>query len=146
MITKTLAGFSLSFLIFSVVMADDFAVVYPFEGDFDDATFNVENAILDAGLVIDYISHTGDMLNRTGPDLGSDAIIFDAADVFLFCSAVVSRMVMEANPMNIAHCPYSIFVADQDGKVVIGYRNYPDGVMKSVQAMLEGIVQKAVGD
>jgi len=29
---------------------------------------------------------------------------------------------------------------------VIGYRNYPDGVMKSVQAMLEGIVQKAVGD
>ena len=48
--------------------------------------------------------------------------------------------------MNIAHCPYSIFVADQDGKVVIGYRNYPDGVMKSVQAMLEGIVQKAVGD
>ena len=37
MITKTLAGFSLSFLIFSVVMADDFAVVYPFEGDFDDA-------------------------------------------------------------------------------------------------------------
>ena len=126
MITKTLAGFSLSFLIFSVVMADDFAVVYPFEGDFDDATFNVENAILDAALVIDHISHTGDMLNRTGPGLGSDAIIFDAADVFLFCSAVVSRMVMEANPMNIAHCPYSIFVADQDGKVVIGYRNYPD--------------------
>ena len=146
MITKTLAGFSLSFLICSGVMADDFAVVYPFEGDFDDATFNVENAILDAGLVIDYISHTGDMLSRTGPGLGSDVIIFDAADVFLFCSAVVSRMVMEANPMNIAHCPYSIFVADQEGKVVIGYRKYPDGVMKYVQAMLEGIVQKAVGD
>ncbi len=143
MITKTLAGFSLSFLIFSVVMADDFAVVYPFEGDFDDATFNVENAILDAGLVIDYISHTGDMLNRTGPDLLPTSYLMlqmpQGQDR-------VPSVYMEANPMNIAHCPYSIFVADQEGKVVIGYRNYPDGVMKSVQAMLEGIVQKAVGD
>ncbi len=146
MIRKTFSGFGLSFYLCASAMADDFSVVRAFDGAFDDATFSVESAILDAGLVIDYISHTGDMLNRTGPDFGSDAIIFDAADVFLFCSAVVSRMVMEANPMNIAHCPYSIFVADQDGKVVIGYRNYPDGVMKSVQAMLEGIVQKAVGD
>jgi uncharacterized protein (DUF302 family) len=97
-------------------------------------------------LVIDYVSHTGEMLARTGADLGSDVTIFDAADVFLFCSAVVSRRMMEADPMNIVHCPYSIFVADQEGDVVIGYRNYPDGIMKEVQALLEGIVQEALGD
>ena len=127
MIRKTFSGFGLSFL-YSMAMADDIAVVRAFDGAFDDATFSVESAILDAGLVIDYVSHTGEMLARTGADLGSDVTIFDAADVFLFCSAVVSRRMMEADPMNIVHCPYSIFVADQEGGVVIGYRNYPDGI------------------
>ncbi len=146
MIRKTLSGLSLSFCLSSMVMANDIAEVHSFDGAFDDATFSVESAILDAGLVIDYVSHTGEMLARTGVDLGSDVTIFDAADVFLFCSAVVSRRMMEADPMNIAHCPYSIFVVDREGDVVIGYRNYPDGIMKEVQALLEGIVQEALGD
>lgn len=116
----------------------------PFNGSFEDATFAVENAIVGEGLVIDFTSHVGEMLNRTGADVGSDVKIFDAADIFLFCSAQVSREVMEANPMNIAHCPYSIFVADQGGEVVIGHRNYPQGEMQKVQALLDGIVQSAL--
>ena len=115
MIRKTFAGFSLSFCLYSMVMADDMAVLHAYDGAFDDATFSVESAILNAGLVIDYVSHTGEMLARTGAELGSEITIFDAADVFLFCSAVVSRRVMEVDPMNIVHCPYSIFVADQQG-------------------------------
>ena len=146
MIRKTLFGLSLSFCLCSIVMADDIAVVHSFDGAFDDATFSVESAILDSGLVIDYVSHTGEMLARTGVDLGSDVTIFNAADVFLFCSAVLSRRMMEADPINIAHCPYSIFVVDREGDVVIGYRNYPEGIMKEVQALLEGIVQEALGD
>lgn len=146
MIRKTLAGFGLSCCLYSMAMADDMAVLHAYDGAFDDATFSVESAILNAGLVIDYVSHTGEMLARTGADLGSEVTIFDAADVFLFCSAVVSRRVMEVDPMNIVHCPYSIFVADQHGGVVIGYHNYPDGIMKEVQALLEGIVQEALGD
>ncbi len=146
MIRKTFSGIGLSFYLCASAMADDISVVRAFDGAFDDATFSVESAILDAGLVIDYVSHTGEMLARTGVDLGSDVTIFNAADVFLFCSAVLSRKMMEADPMNIAHCPYSIFVADQEGDVVIGYRNYPEGIMKEVQALLEGIVQEALGD
>ena len=146
MIRKTFAGFSLSFCLYSMVMANDMAVLHAYDGAFDDATFSVESAILNAGLVIDYVSHTGEMLARTGAELGSEVTIFDAADVFLFCSAVVSRRVMEVDPMNIVHCPYSIFVSDQQGGVVIGYHNYPDGIMKEVQALLEGIVQEALGD
>ena len=76
-------------------------VIYPYDGSFDDATFSVEDAIVSKGLVIDYVSHTGDMLNRTGADLGATKEIFKAADIFLFCSAVVSRKVMEADPLNI---------------------------------------------
>ncbi|MDD9720417.1 DUF302 domain-containing protein [Sulfitobacter sp. PR48] len=122
------------------------AVTYPFDGSFDDATFNVESAIVGQGLVIDHVSHTGEMLSRTASDVGSDTRIFDAADVFLFCSAVLSRKVMEADPMNIAHCPYGIFVADREGEVVVGYRTYPEGPMQEVQALLDEIVQEAVAN
>lgn len=117
-----------------------------FDGAFDDATFAVESAIVGQGLVIDYVSHTGEMLNRTGEDVGSDKMIFKAADIFLFCSAVVSREVMEADPMNIAHCPYSIFVIEDDEGVRVGYRDYPEGPMDKVEALLEGIVAEAVGE
>ncbi|MCI2398123.1 DUF302 domain-containing protein [Aliiroseovarius subalbicans] len=120
------------------------AVTYPFDGSFEDATFAVESAIVGAGLVIDYVSHTGEMLARTGADVGSDVELFAAADIFLFCSAVTSRKVMEANPMNIAHCPYGIFVADQGGEVVVGYRKYPEGEMQEVQALLDGLVKEVV--
>src|SRR6056297_4285561 len=99
------------------VSAQDGVTTYDFEGSFDDATFSVESAIVGQGLVIDYVSHVGDMLNRTGEDVGSDVTIYDAADIFIFCSAVVSRSVMEADPMNVAHCPYGIFVTDKDGEV-----------------------------
>ena len=119
-------------------------VTTPFNGSFEDATFAVENAIVGEGLVIDFTSHVGEMLNRTGADVGSDVKIFDAADIFLFCSAQVSREVMEVNPMNIAHCPYSIFVADQGGEVVIGHRTYPEGEMQKVEALLDGIVKSAL--
>ncbi len=119
---------------------------YDFDGSFEDATFAVESAIVGQGLVIDYVSRVGDMLARTGADVGSDVKLFDAADIFLFCSAVVSRKVMEADPGNIGHCPYGIFVTDNDGQVQVGYRNMPDGPMQEVQSLLDGIAREAVGE
>ncbi|MCB2114854.1 MAG: DUF302 domain-containing protein [Rhodobacteraceae bacterium] len=121
------------------------ATTYPFDGSFDDATFAVESAIVGHGLVIDYRSHIGEMLNRTGADVGSDVKIFDAADAFLFCSAVLSRKMMEADALNIAHCPYSVFVIDREGKVEIGYRMMPEGPMQEVQALLDEIAREAAG-
>jgi uncharacterized protein (DUF302 family) len=100
---------------------------------------------VDRGLVIDLVSHVGEMLNRTGGDVGSEEMIFDNADIFLFCSAAISRRVMEADPLNIVHCPYSIFVAEMDGKVMIGHRAYPDGPMQEVEAMLDSIILDAQG-
>ncbi|MBV1867718.1 MAG: DUF302 domain-containing protein [Marinosulfonomonas sp.] len=132
------------FTAFTGAMAQDATTTYPFDGDFDDATFSVESAILDRGLVIDYVSHVGEMLARTGGDVGSDVHIYDAADVFLFCSAVLSRKMMEADPLNIAHCPYGVFVTDRDGVVEIGYRHLPDGAMQDVQALLDSLVREAI--
>jgi len=123
----------------------DMATTFPFDGSFEDATFAVENAIIGRGLVIDYRSHVGEMLNRTGADVGSDVKIFDNADVFLFCSAVLSRKMMEADPMNIVHCPYGVFVTDRAGQVSVGYRNLPDGPMQEVQTLLDEIAREAAG-
>ncbi len=122
--------------------------VYPADGSFEDATFAVESAITDRGLVIDYVSHVGAMLSRTAADVGSEQPIFEQADIFLFCSAVVSRQVMEQNPDNIAHCPYGIFVRQfpgSDGRVEIGFRDMPDGEMAVVQTLLDEIAQEAAG-
>ena len=119
-------------------------MTYAFDGSFEDAAFAVENAIIGRGLVIDYVSHTGEMLNRTAADVGSEVALFTEADIFLFCSALLSREVMEADPMNIAHCPYGVFVAEREGAVMIGYREYPEGEMKKVEALLADIVQDAL--
>ncbi len=126
-------------------LAED-AIVTDYDGSFADATFAVEAAIVNQGLVIDNTSHVGDMLNRTGQDVGSDVTLFENADIYNFCSAVVSREVMEADPMNIQYCPYGIFVTEREGKVQIGYRDYPDGAMQAVEDMLAGIVAEAAGN
>ena len=136
---KTLAALV---LLASPALAEE-PVLLPYDGSFDDASFAVESAIVDRGLVIDFVSHVGDMLNRTGADVGSGAKIFDAANIFLFCSAVVSREVMEADPANIQHCPYGIFVMEKDGEVMIGHKSYPDGPMQKVETLLRDIAKEA---
>lgn len=132
----------LALCLFASPVAAEPALV-PFEGSFEDATFALESAIVDRGLVIDYTSHVGEMLNRTGADVGSAKKIFENADIFLFCSAVLSREVMEADPMNIEHCPYGIFVIETVDGVQIGHRQYPDGAMQKVDAFLREIVAEA---
>ena len=119
------------------------AVTVTFDGEFDDAAFAVESAIVGQGLVIDYVSHVGEMLNRTGNDVGSGKMLFKEADIFVFCSAVVSREVMEIDPMNLAQCPYGIFVAETEEGVMIGRRDYPAGAMDKVEAMLDAIIAEA---
>ncbi|WIV50171.1 DUF302 domain-containing protein [Marivivens sp. LCG002] len=129
----------------TAAMADE-ATVYSFDGSFEDATFGVETAIVGRGLVVDWVSHTGEMLARTAGAVGSDVLLFDNADIFQFCSASLSREMMEADPMNIAHCPYAIFVFEREGEVVIGYRNQPEGEMQKVQALLDDIAREAAGE
>ena len=41
------------------------AVTHQVEGEFDDIAFAVENAIVNAGLVVEGRSHVGEMLART---------------------------------------------------------------------------------
>lgn len=119
-------------------------VTHDFDGSYEDATFALENAIIGQGLVVDHVSDVGEMLARTREDVGSDVVLYDGAVVMQFCSASLSRKMMEADPLNIAHCPYGIFVIDRDGAVQIGYRTFPEGEMQEVQEFLDAIVQEAL--
>lgn len=122
-------------------------ITYTTSDSFDDVVFSLENAIIDQGLLAEDVSHVGEMLKRTGKDVGSGKKVFEHAQVFSFCSAALSRKVMEADPMNIMFCPYDVFVAqlpDSD-KVIVGYRSFPDGPMQEVQEMVDDIAKSAAG-
>lgn len=116
------------------------------DGSFADVTFAVEQAITNEGLVIDSVNHVGAMLSRTKEDVGGEKTLFLEADTFNFCSAVVSRQVMEADITNIRFCPYGIFVyeaADTPGKIVVGHRTHAVESMAPVDEMLGRIVDTA---
>ena len=135
------------FLTATPLLAQDM-VTYDTDQSFSDVVFGLESAILDEGLVIDSVSHVGEMLERTREDVGSDVVLYESADVFSFCSATVSRAVMEADPMNIVFCPYDIFVmvrADSPEVTTIGFRGFPEGAMQDVQALLDKIARAAIG-
>ncbi|MDU8910673.1 DUF302 domain-containing protein [Aestuariicoccus sp. MJ-SS9] len=123
-------------------------IQYDTDQSFEDVLFGLENAILNEGLVIDSTSHVGAMLERTRADTGSDVQLYEAADVFSFCSATLSRKVMEADPMNIVYCPYDIFVmvrSDTPGTTTVGFRTFPEGPMKEVEALLDSLAKAAIG-
>jgi len=123
--------------------------------NFEDAFFEVENAIVDRGYVVDYVAHIGKMLERTAADVGAASAIYRNARTIQFCSAVLSRKAMEANPANIAYCPYAIFVferADTPGVVYVGFRPLPTGTeeesrkaLSAVNELLEEILSEVTG-
>ena len=114
-------------------------------GSPDDVMFEVETAIQNRGLVIDSVNDVGGMLERTKSAVGSDVTVFTFGKVFTFCSAEVSRKVMEADPMNLQYCPYRIFVAetpDAPGQVTIGHTAYPADV-QPITDLLDSILKEA---
>jgi len=137
--------------------ADPSAIVtYSKKAKFEDVRDDLKLAIEGKGLVIDYQSHVNRMLERTGKDVGSARKLYADAQAFVFCSAALSRKAMEADPANMALCPYSISVyatAAEPEKVFVSYRRpwRPDGsaaskaALKEVEALLDGIAREAAG-
>ena len=87
-------------------------VVYSKRAKFEDVRDDLKLAIEAKGLVIDYQSFVNRMLERTGKDVGSARKLYADAQAFVFCSAALSRKTMEADPANMAMCPYSIVTFD----------------------------------
>ena len=131
-------------------------VTYSKAAKFDDVRDDLKLAIEAKGLVIDNESFINKMLERTGKDVGSTRKIYADAQAFVFCSAALSRKTMEADPANIAQCPYSMVVyatAQEPEKVHVAYRRpwRPDGsaaskaALQEAERLLDGIARKALG-
>lgn len=126
-------------------------IVRSVNGDFDTVWENLKIALGNRGLVVSGVSHVQKMLDRTGKALGRTKKIFDRAKVLEFCSAVVSRDMMEKNPHFIAFCPYQIAVytiPGRAGKVYISYRRliWNDGSGKAARREVENLLGGIVRD
>jgi uncharacterized protein (DUF302 family) len=124
------------------------------KGDYEDIKFQLSNAIVERGLTVESTGALNEMLKRTGPDVGSTKVIYKSAEFLTFCSARYSRRMMEADPANIAFCPYVIFIYEavaKPGEIVVGYRPpVPRGsdaskaALAEIDKLLEGIAKDAV--
>ncbi|MCT8988909.1 DUF302 domain-containing protein [Chelativorans sp. SCAU2101] len=129
--------------------AQDDVTLYQTEAPFEDVAFAVNDAIINLGYVIDHHGDIGEMLARTAEDVGADRKLYRDAEFFQFCSAVVSRRVMEQDVANIAYCPYIVFVYETEaepGVVKVGFRRLPEGGGRDeVNEILDGIAREAAG-
>lgn len=135
---------------------DDGVVSITIEGAYDDVRQDLEDAIINRGYVVDYNAKIGEMLARTATDVGAAKSVYANAEAMQFCSAVLSRNAMEVDPMNIAFCPYVLFVferADMPGKVTVGHRMLGEGegdaseaALGAINKVLTEIVKEAAGE
>ena len=118
------------------------------KGSYEEVKDAVVAAVEAKGLVIDRVAHVGDMLDRTAKDVGSTRRLYGKAEVLEFCSARISREMMEADPHQLAFCPYTIAVytlPGTPGTVYVSYRRPPRAPgMDGVHKLLEEIVREAL--
>lgn len=118
-----------------------------------DVRIDIQNAIINQGLKIDFNGRLGDMLKRTASDVGAKGDLYVDAEYFTFCSSKLSRGMMDADPVNLGLCPYTMFIYQRAGttdEVTIGYKGMPmrgdEGSRKSlgeINALLDKILDDA---
>ncbi len=124
---------------------------YAVREPFEDVREMLELAITERGLVINNVLRIGEMLERTRKVVGSKRQIYLKAEALAFCSASLSRKMMEADPHNIVFCPYLIFIyvmPEQPDTVYLAYRRplgnldaASSAVLAEVEALLDGIIR-----
>ncbi|MGB9130928.1 MAG: DUF302 domain-containing protein [Thiobacillus sp.] len=121
---KFLAGCALLCLPFSAQAAESYTVLFKAQGSYQDIRDNLQMAIEGKGLKITNTNHIADMLDRTGKDIGETRKVYENSEQFEFCSATISRHMMEADPHSIVMCPYSVVVYQVPGdkNVYLAYR------------------------
>lgn len=98
--------------------------------DFEDLFADLQDAIINKGLVIDFIGNVDEMLLRTSN--AADSVTpsgqkspYLHAKHLQFCSSRLTHMAVSADPINLAICPYIIFIYEthaNPGKVTLGFR------------------------
>lgn len=135
---KILAVCAMLCLPFSALAAEAYAVMFKTTGEFQDVRDSLESAIEGKGLVINHTNKIAEMLERTGKDLGASRQVYVNGEQFEFCSATISRRMMEADPHAMVMCPYivSVYTVPDDSNVYIAYRRPPATGNAALQAAL----------
>ncbi len=133
---------------------------YSAKGSFEDVLFDLKDAVVNRGLVIDYTGHVDKMLERTAKAAGSITSAgskspYLNAKYIQFCSAKLTHQAVSANPFNLAICPYVVFIFEtraEPGKIVVGYRRPMPGPSKrskealaKIDKLLDDIAREATG-
>lgn len=125
------------------------------ESSYEDARYDLEDAIISQGLTVDHISNVSNMLQRTAGAVDGARQIYVTGQQFQFCSASLSRNTMQADPANIVFCPYMIFMyqrVDEPDKIHVGFRRLNEigsdessKALKAVNDLLMAIITEAAG-
>jgi uncharacterized protein (DUF302 family) len=123
------------------------------ESGFEEVMQNLRLAIQDRGLYINNEMHMAEMLERTGKDLGFSGQAYLKAESIEFCSAVLSRKMVEEDPRRVVNCPFiiSVYVLPAEpGRTFVAYRapaleeTQASAVMREVAEMLQTLATAAV--
>lgn len=111
---------------------------------------NLRLAIQERDLYINNEIHIGEVLERTGKDLGYPGQVYRKAESIEFCSAVLSRRMVEEDPHRIANCPFVISVyelAGEPGTTYLVHRNLlmteDSPALLEIAEMLKGVAESA---
>jgi len=126
---------------------------YSVTGTFDDVLEYIKLAISEKGIKINTIAHIAEMLERTGKDVGATKQVYLHGQAVEFCSATISRAMMEADPHQIIYCPYIIYIyvlPDKPETVHVAYRTLPmmkdaaaNESLRAVEKLLDTIITSA---
>ena len=121
---KFLAVCAIACMPFSAMAADAYTVLFKTQGTFQDVRDSLQFAIEGKGLKINHTNKIAEMLARTGPEIGATRQVYVDGEQFEFCSATISRKMMEADPNAMVMCPYivSVYTVPNDKSVYIAYR------------------------
>jgi len=122
------------------------------DSSFNDVMSDLNDAVVNRGLVVDFVGHVGDMLSRTANAANSKSPYVNAK-YLQFCSSKLTHAAVAANVENMAICPYVLFayeVTETPGKVMVGYRR-PSGAsdpaskvaIKNIEDLLRSIVDES---
>jgi uncharacterized protein (DUF302 family) len=142
----TLPALVLSLVLAATAMAEEPFAVYRSKSSHEDVMEALKMAIQDRGMYINNVMHMGEMLERTGRDLGMEEKIYGHAESIEFCSAILSRKMTSENPARIVNCPFIISVYtlpdDPDTTYIVHRKVWlgdEQGVMQEVAEMLRSL-------
>jgi hypothetical protein len=135
-------------------------VSYTIAANYSDVAFDMEDAITAEGLLLDWTGFVNKMLESTAEAVGAVAADgskspFTDSNYWHFCSGKLTHDAVDADPANVAICPYIVFAyatRAAPGMVTVGYRRplaltdvseKSTAALGKIEELLDRIVRRA---